>query len=63
LKESIDLYTNGKISAIKPITVRKISEIEEAIRSYSDKLSDGKLVVSYDPESLIKASLFCAHDY
>lgn len=55
LERTLQLYHNGSISTIQPNTVKKVSELNEAIRNFSDRFAAGKVVISYEAvNSLIK---------
>lgn len=54
LKQALDFYNAANFAVLKPVTTTSISDIEAAIRSYSDDSSDGKGVVSFDPKASLK---------
>lgn len=56
LKQSLEFYNAAKFAAFKPVSISSISDIESAIRSYSDDSSDGKAVISLDPKALLKVA-------
>lgn len=49
LQELIALYRQHSISAIEPRNVKNITEINSAVASYSDKITSGKILISYEP--------------
>lgn len=59
LEKCMQLYNDGKISAMKPLTIRDVSEFNEAINSISNELGAGKIVIAYEPKSLFKVLILC----
>lgn len=51
LNHTMKLYNDGSICAIQPITIKKMSELDDAIYYFSDRFAAGKVVVSYEAGS------------
>ncbi|MCJ1284085.1 hypothetical protein MMC26_003416 [Xylographa opegraphella] len=60
LKRCFQLYRNGDIHTL-PMMVGEISNSEKLISSFSNRLGTDKLVISYEPSSLVKVSTSTAH--
>ena len=51
MKQCLDMYNAGLISAVEPTQLRDVSQLNDAIQVYSDKFSAGKVVISYEPNA------------
>lgn len=49
LRHVISLYRQKLISPLRPLTVRNIAELDDAVASFSDNFSSGKTVMVYEP--------------
>ncbi|THV53463.1 hypothetical protein BGAL_0050g00300 [Botrytis galanthina] len=59
LKDTLKLYREGQIQAIKPLRIFDVSEITDAFRHFASKDRMGKIAISFEnPESLIKVVPF-----
>ncbi|MCJ1251645.1 hypothetical protein MMC30_008880 [Trapelia coarctata] len=57
LVKCMQLYNEGKITPISPLTTKSVSEINEAIGSVSSSIGAGKIVVPYEQSSLFNVTI------
>ena len=59
LKEVMDLFANGTLTPLDPITTFSMSDIEPAFRFMASGTHMGKIVLTADRDCLVKVSRFC----
>ena len=59
LKEVMDLFANGTLTPLEPITTFSMSDIEPAFRFMASGAHMGKIIVTADRDCLVKVSRTC----
>ncbi|KAL8723272.1 MAG: hypothetical protein Q9225_000394 [Loekoesia sp. 1 TL-2023] len=49
LSSTIDLFREGSIAALKPVAIKNITELDDAVASFASSFTAGKTIIEYKP--------------